>query len=58
MNRLTLRTAQFGLDYEINNSRGNIPQSEAKAILDKVTVEGIDVLDTASVYGDSERGII
>lgn len=42
----------------ITRSTINIPQSEAKAILDKVTVEGIDIFDTASVYGDSETGII
>ncbi len=54
MNRLALGTAQFGLDYGIANRRGRIPDDEARAILRRARVAGIDMLDTAIAYGDSE----
>ncbi|MBU0671654.1 MAG: aldo/keto reductase [Candidatus Margulisbacteria bacterium] len=57
MDKLALGTAQFGLDYGVNNSRGKIPRDEVEAILDSASSAGIEMLDTASVYGNSE-GII
>jgi len=54
MSKLALGTAQFGLDYGINNQRGKIPDQEIKEILSLAVASGIDTLDTASAYGDSE----
>jgi aryl-alcohol dehydrogenase-like predicted oxidoreductase len=57
MGRLILGTAQFGMDYGINNRRGKIPGDEAFKILDLAFEVGIDTLDTAYLYGDSESVI-
>jgi len=57
MNRLALGTVQFGMDYGINNRRGKIPRSEAFEILESARRSGIDTIDTASSYGDSEEVI-
>jgi aryl-alcohol dehydrogenase-like predicted oxidoreductase len=54
MTALALGTVQFGLDYGIANQRGRIPDAEARQILDRARLAGIDVLDTAIAYGDSE----
>lgn len=53
--RLCLGTAQFGLDYGIANKRGKIPKDEVFKILEYAANAGIDMLDTACLYGDSER---
>jgi len=56
-NKLILGTAQFGMDYGINNTRGKIPQTEVFEILNRALEAKIDVLDTASAYGESEEAI-
>jgi aryl-alcohol dehydrogenase-like predicted oxidoreductase len=56
-NKLVLGTAQFGLDYGINNKRGKIPREEIFGILKLAFEAGIDTLDTAYAYGDSESVI-
>lgn len=56
-NKLVLGTAAFGLDYGINNATGKISASEIYNILSYSNENGIDTLDTASVYGDSEINI-
>lgn len=53
-NRLALGTAQFGLDYGLNNRRGRIPEAETAEILACAAENGVDTLDTAEAYGDSE----
>lgn len=53
--KLALGTAQFGLDYGITNKRGKIPKKEVFKILEYALKKGIDTLDTAYNYGDSER---
>lgn len=53
--RLALGTAQFGLDYGINNKRGRIPPDEVFDILRYGWENGIRVLDTAFAYQDSEK---
>lgn len=55
MNRVALGTAQFGLDYGVANSTGRVPEREARLILDGARAAGIDTLDTAVAYGDSEQ---
>mgnify|MGYP000159173770 CR=1 FL=1 len=53
-NKISLGTVQFGLDYGINNPKGKVSFSEAQNIIDFVQESGIDTIDTASAYGDSE----
>jgi aryl-alcohol dehydrogenase-like predicted oxidoreductase len=53
-NKIALGTAQFGLDYGISNKTGQIPENEVFDILNESMRSGIDVLDTAYVYGNSE----
>ncbi len=55
MNRLALGTAQFGLPYGIANQVGQVTRLEAKRILQFGIDNGIDTLDTAIIYGDSEK---
>lgn len=53
--KLTLGTVQFGMDYGINNSNGKVTVNEAEKILDFAFKNGINILDTAYGYGDSEE---
>lgn len=53
--RIGLGTAQFGLNYGIANRRGQVSHDEAKAILEHARSSGMDTLDTAIAYGDSEQ---
>lgn len=55
--KIALGTAQFGMDYGINNVRGIIPATEVFEILKLAMDSGIDTLDTAAGYGDSEKVI-
>lgn len=55
MSKIALGTAQFGLDYGINNQRGQVPKEEVFSILSAASEAGIDTLDTASSYGNSEN---
>ena len=51
---LALGTVQFGLDYGISNSTGITPLKEIEHILISAREKGLDTLDTAVAYGDSE----
>jgi aryl-alcohol dehydrogenase-like predicted oxidoreductase len=51
--KLILGTAQFGLNYGINNTFGKPSQKELFEILDFAFDQKIDSLDTADAYGDS-----
>ena len=53
--RLALGTAQFGLSYGVANQAGQVTRQEAAAILQLAKDNGIDTLDTAIAYGDSEQ---
>jgi len=55
MNTLVLGTVQFGVDYGINNSSGQVPFFEVCDILRIAHQSGIRILDTSSGYGESER---
>jgi aryl-alcohol dehydrogenase-like predicted oxidoreductase len=57
MKKIALGTAQFGLDYGINNRRGKIPPQEAREIFALALNSGVDTLDTAAAYGESEQVI-
>lgn len=52
--KLALGTVQFGLPYGIANQHGQVTRQEAKAILALAGANGIDTLDTAISYGESE----
>lgn len=52
--KLALGTVQFGLDYGIANQGGQVSREEAGQILSIARGNGIDTLDTAIAYGDSE----
>ena len=54
MSRLALGTVQFGLSYGIANQDGQVSRSTAKAMLKLAAVNGVDTLDTAIAYGESE----
>ena len=54
MMKLALGTVQFGLPYGIANQTGQVPRSEAGAMLQLASTHGIDLLDTAIAYGESE----
>ena len=52
--KLGLGTAQFGMDYGVSNKQGQTPPHEVENILALADEAGIDVLDTAAGYGNSE----
>jgi len=52
--KLGLGTVQFGMDYGINNTRGKVLKEEAFEILKVAWNNGIDMLDTSALYGESE----
>ncbi|MET0311563.1 MAG: aldo/keto reductase [Burkholderiaceae bacterium] len=55
--RLALGTVQFGLRYGVANEAGQVPRQEAALILQEAREAGVDTLDTAIGYGDSEAVI-
>jgi aryl-alcohol dehydrogenase-like predicted oxidoreductase len=52
--KIGIGTVQFGLDYGISNASGRTPEKEVRRILALAGHEGIRVLDTAALYGQSE----
>ena len=54
---LSLGTAQLGLSYGINNTDGKPDEKRAFEILDCALENGINTLDTAAAYGESEQVI-
>jgi aryl-alcohol dehydrogenase-like predicted oxidoreductase len=55
--KLALGTAQFGLNYGISNSSGKINTEKAADLLSYAKRNGVDTLDTAIAYGDSEQAL-
>ena len=53
--KLALGTAQFGYDYGITNTSGQISQKDGKKILDLAKKSGINTIDTAMNYGNCEQ---
>lgn len=56
-NKLIIGTVQFGLNYGINNSIGQVSESEVFDILNYCKKSKISTLDTAAAYGNSEERI-
>ena len=52
--KLALGTVQFGLNYGIANRTGRVTGSSVGAMLELARISGIDTLDTAIAYGESE----
>ena len=57
ISKISLGTVQFGQDYGIANIRGKVPKDEVTQILDYAKSAGIECLDTAFNYGESESVI-
>ncbi len=55
--RLALGTVQFGLNYGVANTAGQVSAAEARAILDVARAGGVNTLDTAIAYGESESAL-
>jgi aryl-alcohol dehydrogenase-like predicted oxidoreductase len=55
--RLLLGTAQWGLDYGVTNGGGRIPDEKLADLVNQASRLGIEALDTAPAYGDSETRI-
>ncbi len=55
--KLALGTVQFGLNYGVANTSGQVSSEVAVAILQHAHQSGIDTLDTAIAYGESESVI-
>jgi aryl-alcohol dehydrogenase-like predicted oxidoreductase len=53
--RLGLGTVQFGLHYGVANVNGQLSASEISRILLRAASVGVQVLDTAAAYGESEK---
>lgn len=52
--KLSLGTAQFGFHYGVANATGRVTAEEADAVLHRAQESGMDMLDTAIAYGESE----
>lgn len=55
--KIILGTVQFGINYGINNSTGQLTESEAQKVLEYAAAVGIRSLDTAAAYGNAEKVI-
>ncbi len=55
--KIALGTAQFGLDYGISNNQGQTSLCEIQNILELCQKRGINTLDTAMAYGNSEENL-
>lgn len=53
--RLALGTVQFGMDYGITNQSGRVKREEVANLIQLAFDAGIDTLDTAIAYGESEQ---
>ena len=54
MSRLALGTVQFGFPYGIANHVGQVTFSAAKSMIKLSAAKGVDTIDTAIAYGESE----
>lgn len=55
MTKLALGTVQFGLGYGVGNKSGQTSLAEAGKIWALAKTAGIDLIDTAIAYGESEQ---
>lgn len=55
--KLALGGAQFGLAYGVSNLSGQVSRKETSEIVRLARLAGIDTIDTAIAYGDSEASL-
>jgi len=55
VSKLVLGSANFGLDYGLANKLGKISEKEFENILSLAAGAGVEMIDTAQSYGDSEK---
>lgn len=55
MSQLVLGTVQFGLDYGITNTAGEISDDAVVEMLEFAQTKGIHIFDTAADYGNSQQ---
>jgi len=55
--KLALGSVRFGMNYGISSRRDRIHQTEVFEILNEAARAGIDTIDTAYEYGESEKAI-
>ena len=55
MSKIALGTVQFGIDYGINSTEGQVQPNQVERILRYARSKGINLLDTAPAYGSSEK---
>jgi aryl-alcohol dehydrogenase-like predicted oxidoreductase len=53
--KLALGTVQFGIDYGVSNAYGQTSVDQARKILAVAHLNGIYTIDTALMYGESEK---
>ncbi len=53
--KIILGTAQFGLNYGINNTNGKPTEEQVFGILDFAYSKGITIIDTADAYGNASE---
>ena len=53
--KLALGTVQFGMDYGVSNNLGKTSNEEVVNILAEAGKSNITLIDTAALYGDSEK---
>jgi len=53
--KLGLGTVQFGIPYGISNTHGQTSPAEVRKILNLASNNGINLIDTASAYGNAEE---
>ena len=55
LDKISLGTVQFGLEYGINNTKGQTTREEVSKILNRCKKVGIVHIDTAAAYGSAEN---
>jgi len=55
MSKIALGTVQFGIDYGISSTNGQVRPEEVRNILSYAYSKNINLLDTAPAYGNSEK---
>jgi aryl-alcohol dehydrogenase-like predicted oxidoreductase len=55
MNKIAIGSAQFGMNYGISSQNIKVDNFSVKEILNLAKNNNIDIIDTASTYGESEK---
>ena len=53
--KIALGSVQFGIPYGVTNRGGMTSRQEVREILTVAARSGVDTIDTAITYGESER---